>query len=129
VIVSSAAYNAARRDLIIMAVTSQARPAGVIGEVRVKDWKGAGLIKPSLHQARHNDDRAKARSSPARTAQEGRAGSPAQGDQQDPGLRKSLLLAGGSSLHAREIAGAGGQHVFVLGDRPGQTTVLWTLAV
>ena len=48
VIVSSAAYNAARRDVIIMAVTSQARPASVIGELHVKDWKGAGLIKPSV---------------------------------------------------------------------------------
>jgi mRNA interferase MazF len=48
VIVSSAAYNAARRDVIIMAVTSQSRPAGAIGEIQVKDWKGAGLIKPSI---------------------------------------------------------------------------------
>ena len=47
-IVSSAAYNAARRDAVIMAVTSQARPASAIGEVQVKDWKGAGLIKPSV---------------------------------------------------------------------------------
>ena len=31
-----------------MAVTSQARPAGSVGEVQVKDWKGAGLIKPSI---------------------------------------------------------------------------------
>lgn len=30
-----------------MAVTSQARPAGTLGEVRVKDWQAAGLIKPS----------------------------------------------------------------------------------
>ena len=48
VIVSSAAYHAARRDVVIMAVTSQTRPAGAIGEVQVKDWKGAGLIKPSV---------------------------------------------------------------------------------
>lgn len=48
VIVSSAAYNSARREVMIMAVTSQARPAGAIGEVHVKDWKGAGLIKPSV---------------------------------------------------------------------------------
>jgi len=48
VIVSSAAYHAGRRDVLIMAVTSQARPAGAIGEVQVKDWKGAGLIKPSV---------------------------------------------------------------------------------
>lgn len=47
VIVSCAAYHAARRDVLIMAVTSQARPAGAIGEVQVRDWKSAGLIKPS----------------------------------------------------------------------------------
>ena len=48
VVVSSAAYHQARRDVLIMAVTSQARPAGAIGEVQVKDWKGAGLIKASI---------------------------------------------------------------------------------
>ena len=48
VIVSSAAYNAARRDVLIMAVTSQAGTAGAIGEVQVKDWRNAGLIKPSI---------------------------------------------------------------------------------
>ena len=31
-----------------MAVTSQARPAGASGELQSKDWKGAGLIKPSV---------------------------------------------------------------------------------
>jgi len=34
--------------VIIMAVTSQARRASLIGEIQVKDWKGAGLIKPSV---------------------------------------------------------------------------------
>ena len=48
VVVSSSRYNAERPDLIIMAVTSQTRPAGSLGEVQVKDWKGAGLIKPSV---------------------------------------------------------------------------------
>ena len=48
VIISTSRYHAERPDLIIMAVTSQARPAGAIGEVQVKDWKGAGLIKPSV---------------------------------------------------------------------------------
>ncbi|MBM3358092.1 MAG: type II toxin-antitoxin system PemK/MazF family toxin [Betaproteobacteria bacterium] len=48
VVVSSAAYHAARRDVLIMAVTSQSRPAGAIGELTVKDWKGAGLLKPSV---------------------------------------------------------------------------------
>ncbi len=48
VVVSSAAYHRERPDLIIMAVTSQPRPAGGVGEVHVKDWKGAGLIKPAV---------------------------------------------------------------------------------
>lgn len=48
VVVSSSRYHAERPDLIIMAVTSQARPAGSVGEVQVRDWKSAGLIKPSM---------------------------------------------------------------------------------
>ena len=48
VIVSSPAYNAARRDVLIMAVTSQSRSAGAIGEIQIKEWKSAGLIKPSV---------------------------------------------------------------------------------
>jgi mRNA interferase MazF len=48
VVVSSARYHAERPDLIIMAVTSQPRPAGGTGEFALKDWKAAGLIKPSV---------------------------------------------------------------------------------
>ena len=48
VVISSISYHRERADLIIMAVTSQARPADAIGEVQVKDWKSAGLIKPSV---------------------------------------------------------------------------------
>ena len=48
VVVSSRRYNTARPDLIIMAITSQARPAGAIGEVNVKDWNAAGLLKASV---------------------------------------------------------------------------------
>ncbi len=48
VIVSTERYNHERPDLIIMAVTSHARPAGALGEVRVKDWQAAGFIKPSV---------------------------------------------------------------------------------
>ena len=48
VVVSSSAYHGARSDLIIMAVTSQMRPTNTIGEVLIKNWKGAGLIKPSV---------------------------------------------------------------------------------
>lgn len=47
VVVSSSSYHRERPDLIIMAVTSQARPAGVFGEVQVKAWQAAGLLKPS----------------------------------------------------------------------------------
>jgi mRNA interferase MazF len=48
VVVSTERYNRKRPDLIIMAVTSQARPAGSLGEVQVKEWKSAGLLKPSV---------------------------------------------------------------------------------
>jgi mRNA interferase MazF len=47
VVVSSDAYHQARRDLIIMAVTSQMRPGPGLGDVPVKDWQAAGLLKPS----------------------------------------------------------------------------------
>ena len=48
VVVSSAAYQRARPDLIIMAVTSQLRPAASLGEVALQDWQAAGLLKPSV---------------------------------------------------------------------------------
>ena len=48
VVVSSAAYHHGRRDLIIMAVTSQVRPGGALGEMKIVNWKTAGLIKPSV---------------------------------------------------------------------------------
>lgn len=47
VIVSSPAYNRVRRDLILMAITSQLRGSGTFGEVMVQDWQAARLIKPS----------------------------------------------------------------------------------
>jgi mRNA interferase MazF len=47
VVVSSQAYNRERPDLILMAVTSQIRPAAGVGEVSVRDWQAAGLLKPS----------------------------------------------------------------------------------
>ncbi len=47
VIVSSAAYNRIRRDVILMAVTSQVRGSGAFGEVAVEDWQAAKLLKPS----------------------------------------------------------------------------------
>ncbi len=47
VIVSSTAYNQARRDVVIMAVTSQIKPSGAFGEVIIQDWQAASLLKPS----------------------------------------------------------------------------------
>ena len=48
VIVSSSSYNANRRDLIIMAISSQVRQPLGFGEAHVADWQAAGLIKPSV---------------------------------------------------------------------------------
>lgn len=47
VVVSSLAYHRARRDLILMPITSQVHGSGEFGEVVIEDWKGAGLLKPS----------------------------------------------------------------------------------
>ena len=47
VVISSDAYNSTQRDLVIMAVTSQLRPSGALGEALVTGWQAAGLIKPS----------------------------------------------------------------------------------
>ena len=48
VVVSSDAYHIERLDLILLAVTSQVRPAAVFGEAVVDQWKPAGLLKPSV---------------------------------------------------------------------------------
>lgn len=47
VVVSSAAYNAARPDIVLMAITSQLRASAAFGEVWLTDWQSAGLLKPS----------------------------------------------------------------------------------
>ena len=47
VVVSSAEYNKARPDLILMAVTGHLSEYPRIGEVVVSDWKAAGLLKAS----------------------------------------------------------------------------------
>lgn len=47
VVVSSRAYNTAKPDVILMAVTSQLRASAALGEMWLKDWKAAGLLKPS----------------------------------------------------------------------------------
>jgi mRNA interferase MazF len=48
VVISSSAYHQQRPDLILMAVTSQFKPAHTVGEVAVQHWQAAGLIKPSV---------------------------------------------------------------------------------
>jgi mRNA interferase MazF len=47
VVVSSAAYHREHPDLILMAITSQARAFAGLGEIPVVEWKTAGLVKPS----------------------------------------------------------------------------------
>jgi len=47
VVVSNRAYNEARPDLIVMAITSQLRPSPGMGETWVARWQAAGLLKPS----------------------------------------------------------------------------------
>jgi mRNA interferase MazF len=48
VIVSSARYHAERPDLILMAITSQVRTPPAFAESPVRDWRAAGLLKPSV---------------------------------------------------------------------------------
>ena len=48
VIISSNSYITNRRDLIIMAITSQVRTPHGFGEAIVTDWQSAGLIKLSV---------------------------------------------------------------------------------
>jgi len=47
VVVSSNAYNKARPDVILMAITGQLSGYSRIGEAIVSDWKTAGLLKAS----------------------------------------------------------------------------------
>lgn len=48
VVVSSAAYQQQRPDVILMPITSQVSARLHFGEVLVRDWQGAGLIAPGL---------------------------------------------------------------------------------
>ena len=48
VIVSSAAYNRQRPDVIIMAITSQIHASNSFGDTTITDWRAAGLLKPSV---------------------------------------------------------------------------------
>lgn len=48
VIISSRAHHSERPDLILMAVTSRIKAPAMTGEIIIKDWQGAGLLKPSI---------------------------------------------------------------------------------
>ena len=48
VVVSSHGYTASRRDIVIMAITSQVRTPLGFGEAMVVDWQGAGLVTESV---------------------------------------------------------------------------------
>ena len=47
VVVSSHGYNSNRRDIVILAITSQVRLPLGYGEAVIEDWQGAGLLKQS----------------------------------------------------------------------------------
>jgi mRNA interferase MazF len=47
VVVSNRAYNTAKPDIVIMAITSQLHPAVGLGEVLISGWQTASLLKPS----------------------------------------------------------------------------------
>jgi mRNA interferase MazF len=67
VVVSSAAYNTARLDLILMAVTSQVRPVTTFGEVLISDWQKAGAVEAFRRQARDDHGREAAHHPSTRT--------------------------------------------------------------
>ena len=46
-IVSSRAYTMERPDIILMAITSQLRPVPALGDVWLRHWQAAGLLRPS----------------------------------------------------------------------------------
>ncbi len=48
VVISSSAYQAARPDVLILAITGQVRTPLGLGKAIIQDWKAAGLLKPSM---------------------------------------------------------------------------------
>jgi mRNA interferase MazF len=48
VIVSSPVYNAARPDVVVMAITSQLHSTISFGEIFLQNWQSANLLKPSV---------------------------------------------------------------------------------
>ena len=51
VVVSSARYHDKRPDLVIMAVTSQVRSPGIVGDMAIARWREAGLLKSLWQKA------------------------------------------------------------------------------
>ena len=49
---SNDGYNSATGDLIIAQITSRVDSRARPGDYRVANWKGAGLLRPSLVRAR-----------------------------------------------------------------------------
>ncbi|WP_298374944.1 type II toxin-antitoxin system PemK/MazF family toxin [Azospirillum sp.] len=47
VVVSNAAYNRAKPDVVVMPITSQLRPIPGLHELWIDRWQDAGLLKPS----------------------------------------------------------------------------------
>lgn len=47
-VISRADYHRQRPDVILLAITSHVRPVLGFGEAPVVDWRGAGLLKPSV---------------------------------------------------------------------------------
>ena len=52
VVVSGDAYNAAGPDIIVAVITSRTNSPSRPGDHRVRNWRSAGLLKPSLVRAR-----------------------------------------------------------------------------
>jgi mRNA interferase MazF len=48
VVISGLDYNSARRDVVILAITSQMASTSDFAHGVITDWKAAGLLKPSL---------------------------------------------------------------------------------
>ena len=47
-IISTPAYNAAKPDVVIMAVTSRVESMQTLGEFSIGGWRQAGLLRPSV---------------------------------------------------------------------------------
>jgi len=48
VVISNAAYQQGRPDVILMAITSQIRQPLAFSDYLLTDWQQAGLLKPSV---------------------------------------------------------------------------------